>query len=79
MDCRLRPVRTWLARSHGLGTLGSQALAAIISNGAVDHGAAIDAFPCIEDEKEVREPFQHHHPFALRTFHGSLPGGGVHS
>ncbi len=64
-----RPVRIFLARGHGLGTPGSQTLATIIRNGAVDNGAAIDAFPCIEDEEEVREPLQHHHPLTFRAFH----------
>jgi len=62
-------VKIVLARGDGLGLSGRQTLSAIIGNGAVDHGAAIHAFPCIEDEKEIREPLQHHHPFTLWTFH----------
>lgn len=58
-----------LARTDGLGFAGSQTLPAIIGNGTVDNGAAVDAFPCIKHEKEVREPLQHHHSLAFRTFH----------
>jgi len=61
--------RMGLARTNGLRLAGSQTLSAIIGNGAVDNGAAVDAFPCIEHEKEVREPLQHHHSLAFRTFH----------
>jgi hypothetical protein len=54
-DCRHR-IQS-LARGNGLGFTGSQTLSAIIRNGAVDDGAAIDAFPCVKHEKEIREPF----------------------
>lgn len=57
------------ARPDGLRFAGSQTLSAIIGNGSVDNGAAIDALPCIKHEKEVREPLQHHHSLAFRTFH----------
>lgn len=46
-----------LMRGNGPGFSGSQTRAAIIGNRAIDNRAAIDAFPCIEDEKEIREPF----------------------
>jgi len=62
-------ISTELARGSGLGFSGRQAPSAIIGNGAVDNGAAVNTFPCIKHEKEIREPFQHHHAFALRTFH----------
>ena len=68
-----------LAGDDSLGFTGRQTLSAIIGNGAVDDGAAIDAFPCIKHEEEIREPLQHHQPLTLRTFHCSLPGGYVHS
>jgi hypothetical protein len=58
-----------LARADGLRLAGCQTLSAIIGNGAVNNGAAVDAFPCIKHEKEVREPLQHHHSLAFRTFH----------
>lgn len=58
-----------LARTDGLRLAGSQTLSSIIGNGSVDNSAAIDAFPCIKHEKEVREPLQHHHSLAFRTFH----------
>ena len=41
------------ARGDGLGFLSCQALSAILSNGAVDNGAAVETFPRIKDEKEV--------------------------
>ncbi len=63
-----------LARTDGLRLAGSQTLSAIVRNGAVDNGTAIDAFPCIKHKKEVREPLQHHHSLAFRTFHYALPG-----
>ncbi|MDR4468791.1 MAG: hypothetical protein MRJ68_10910 [Nitrospira sp.] len=46
----------FLARGNSLGTSGSQTLSAILRDGAVDNGAAIDTLPGIEDEKEIREP-----------------------
>ena len=58
-----------LARANGLRLAGRQTLSAIIGNGAVNNGTAVDAFPCIKHEKEVREPLQHHHSLAFRTFH----------
>ncbi len=63
-----------LACPDSLRLAGSQTLSAIIGNGSVNNSAAIDAFPCIEYEKEVREPLQHHHSLAFRTFHCALPG-----
>ena len=62
----------FLACGSGLGFLGLQALSAILGNGAVDNGPAVETFPGIKDEKEIREPLQHHRPFTLRTFHRSL-------
>ena len=62
-----------LTRGSGLRFSGSQTPSAIIGNGAVDNGAAVDTFPCIKHEKEIRESLQHHHACALRTSHKSLP------
>jgi hypothetical protein len=45
-----------LARGNSLGFSGQPTLSAIVGNRAVDNSAAIDAFPCVEDEKEIREP-----------------------
>lgn len=65
LDCRLdsagldlepEMMTIILSRGHGLGLSGSQTLSAIVGNGAVDNGAAIEAFPSIEHEKEIREP-----------------------
>lgn len=50
-------VRTSLPSCNSLGISSSQTLSAIIGNGAVDDGAAIDTFPGIEHEKEIRKPF----------------------
>ena len=49
-------VKIFLAHGNGLRSLGRQTLSTIIGNGAIDNGAAIEAFPCVEDEKEIREP-----------------------
>ena len=54
---------------RSLGFSGSQTLSAILGNRPVNNGSAIDAFPCVEDEKEIREPLQHHHAFTLWTVH----------
>jgi len=66
--------RSFLAGGDGLRLSSSETLSPVVRDGAVDHGAAIEAFPCIEHQKEIREPLQHHHPFTLRTFHRSLLG-----
>ena len=66
--------QVFLARANGLGFSDLQTLSSIFGNGAVDNGAAVEAFPGIEDEKEIREPLQHHRPFTLRTFHRFLLG-----
>ncbi len=42
---------------------------------AIDDRAAVDTLPGVENEKEIGEPLQHHHAFALWTFHHFLPGG----
>jgi hypothetical protein len=69
----------WLSRLDGLRIASGQALAAIVGNGAINDRAAVNALPCVEDQKEVGEPLEHHEPFALRTFHRFLPGCDVHS
>lgn len=58
-----------LPSRDGLSFAGRETLSAVVRDGAVDNSAAVDTFPCIEHEKEIREPFQHHHTLALRTFH----------
>lgn len=35
---------------------GGQAFPAVGRNGSVDDGAAIDAFPCVKNQKEIGEP-----------------------
>ena len=64
-----------LARGNGLRLSCCQTLSPVVGNRAIDDGATINALPGVENEKEIREPLQHHHPFALRTFHRILPGG----
>jgi hypothetical protein len=46
-----------LPSRDGLSLAGSQALSAVVRDSAVNNGTAIDAFPCIEHEKEIGEPF----------------------
>lgn len=45
-----------LVRGKSLGISCRRTLSAIIGNRAVNNGTAIEAFPCIEDEEEIREP-----------------------
>ncbi len=42
-----------LPSRDSLGFAGSQALSTVVRDGAVDDGAAIDTFPCIEHEKKI--------------------------
>jgi len=65
----LAEAAAFLASRNGLGIPRCETLSAIVRNGAIDDRAAVDAFPCVENEKEIREAFQHHQAFALRTFH----------
>ena len=67
------------AGRNRLSVACGEALPTVRRNGPIDDGATVDAFPGVENEKEIREPFQHHHAFALRTFHVFLLGGDVHS
>jgi hypothetical protein len=51
-----------------------EAVFPIIADRSIDDRSAIDTFPSIEGQKEIREAFQHHQSFALRAFHDySLP------
>lgn len=76
---RVRVFRATLPSGDGLGLARGEALSTIVGDGAIDDGAAVDAFPGVENEEEIREPLQHHQTFALRTFHRTLPGGDVYS
>jgi len=38
---------------HRLGITRGQAFAPIVGNRPIDDGAAVDALPCVEDQKEV--------------------------
>jgi hypothetical protein len=53
----------------GLYRLRLKALSPILGDRPINDGTAIEALPRIENQKEVREPFQLHKPFALRTLH----------
>ena len=63
-----------LARGNGLWLSCCQTLSPIVGDRTIDDGATINTFPGVENEKEIREPLQHHHSLALRTFHRILPG-----
>ena len=53
---------------------GGEAVSPIIGDRSIDDRSAIDTFPSIEGQEEIREAFQHHQSFALRAFHDySLP------
>lgn len=62
-----------LPSGNGLWLSGREAFSAIVRDGAINNCPTVDALPCIENEEKIREPLQHHQPFALRTFHHSLP------
>jgi hypothetical protein len=51
---------------------GGEAVSPIIGDRSIDDRSAIDTFPGIEGQEEVRESFQHHQPFALRTIHNNF-------
>ena len=59
---------------HGLRIARGKAFTPVVGNRAIDDRTAVDALPCVEDQKEVGKPLEHHEPFALRTFHRILPG-----
>jgi len=48
---------------------GGEAVSPIIGDCLIDNCSAVDTFPGIKDQEEVREPFHHHQSFALRTIH----------
>jgi len=47
------PASTNLARGSRLRFSSRQTLSTVVGNRAVDNGSTIDAFPCVEDEKEI--------------------------
>jgi hypothetical protein len=53
-------------------SFGCKAVFPIIADRLVDDRSAIDAFPGIEHQEEVRETFQHHQSFALWAIHDSF-------
>jgi hypothetical protein len=61
-----------LASGNWLRIGRDDALLAVHADRAVNDGATVDAFPCVEDEEEVGEPLQHHQTFASRTVHDIL-------
>ena len=77
---RSDPVLDWELRYYDVCVLhggcfnffrgfGSKAVSPIIGNRFIDDGSAVDTFPGIKDQEEVREPFHHHQSFALRAIH----------
>lgn len=77
MDSPVMPVRPSKSRlsltsGDGLRLSSCKALASIIGDRPVNNRAAVNTFPCVENEEKIGEPFQHHKPFALWTFHHSL-------
>jgi len=57
----------------GFYGLRLEALSPIFGDCAVNDGSAVEAFPGIEDQEEIREAIQLHKPLALRTLHLSPP------
>jgi hypothetical protein len=51
---------------------GGEAVSPVIGDCLIDNGSAVDTFPGIKDQEEVREPFHHHQSFALRTIHNNF-------
>ena len=66
--CSLTPVLHG-GRFNFFRGYGGEAVSPIIGDRPIDDRSAIDTFPGIEGQEEVRESFQHHQPFALRTIH----------
>ena len=51
-----------------------EAVSPIVGDRSIDDRSAVNTFPRIEGQEEIREAFQHHQSFALRAFHDySLP------
>ena len=48
---------------------GCKAISSIIAYGLIDDRSAIDTFPGIKHQEEVRETFQQHQSFALWAIH----------
>jgi hypothetical protein len=54
--------------------LDGSALPPVHGNGAINDRTAVDAFPCIKNEEEIREALQHHQALTFGTFHQILLG-----
>ena len=61
------------ARGNRLVVKFSQTPSLVGGNRSVDDRSAVNAFPGIENEKEVRKPLHHHQAFAFRTIHSEPP------
>jgi hypothetical protein len=48
---------------------GGEAVSPIIGDRSIDDRSAVDTFPGIEGQEEVRESFQYHQSFALWAIH----------
>ena len=53
-------------------SFGGKAVFPIIADRLIDDRSAIDTFPGIEHQEEVRETFQHHQSLALWAIHDSF-------
>lgn len=60
-------------RFNFLRGFGGEAGSPIIGDRLIDDCSAVDTFPRIKNQEEVREPFHHHQSFALRTIHNYFP------
>jgi hypothetical protein len=60
-------------RFNFLRGFGGKAVSPVIGDCLIDDCSAVDTFPGIKDQEEVREPFHHHQSFALRTIHNNFP------
>jgi len=56
-DCRVESSRCVLPRGDWLRVSRGETLPSIVGNCPVDDGAAVNAFPRVEDEEEIGEPF----------------------
>ena len=80
---RSDPVLGWELRYYDVRVLyggcfnffrgfGGEAVSPVIGDCLIDNCSAVDTFPGIKDQEEVREPFHHHQSFTLRTIHNNF-------
>jgi hypothetical protein len=61
------------ANGNGFDYRLQKALLLVDRDGLIDDRTAVNAFPGIEDQEEVRESLQRHEPFAPSACHDVLP------